>query len=99
VIRHLGIMDAPSLRVDKPLFVDRSEVLLAPATGVWSWRVEKGQSVAEGALIGRVLDPFGAVLGEVKAPFGGEVLYVVATPPVTKGEPVGFVGHLTEQSP
>jgi predicted deacylase len=99
VVRHLGIMDAPSVRVDKPLFVDRAEVLLAPATGVWSWRVEKGQSVAEGTLLGRVLDPFGAVLGEVRVPFGGEVLYVVATPPVTKGEPVGFVGHLTEQSP
>jgi predicted deacylase len=99
VIRHLGIMDAPSVRVDKPLYVDRAEVLLSPATGVWSWRVEKGQSVAEGTVIGRVLDPFGTVLGEVRAPFGGEVLYVVATPPVTKGEPVGFVGHLTEQSP
>jgi uncharacterized protein len=99
VVRHLGIMDAPSVRVEKPLFVDRSEVLLAPATGVWSWRVEKGQSVPEGALVGRVLDPFGAVLAEVRTPFAGEILYVVATPPVTKGEPVGFVGHLTEQSP
>jgi predicted deacylase len=99
VVRHLGIMEAPSVRVEKPLFVDRSEVLLAPATGVWSWRVEKGQSVPEGALVGRVLDPFGAVLAEVRTPFAGEILYVVATPPVTKGEPVGFVGHLTEQSP
>jgi predicted deacylase len=99
VVRHLGIMDAPSVRVEKPLFVDRFEVLLAPATGVWSWRVEKGQAVPEGALVGRVLDPFGAVLAEVRTPFAGEILYVVATPPVTKGEPVGFVGHLTEQSP
>ncbi len=99
VVKHLGIMDAPSVRVEKPLFVDRSEVLLAPATGVWSWQVERGQSVAAGTLIGRVRDPFGAVLGEVRAPFAGEVLYVVATPPVSKGEPVGFVGQLTEQSP
>ncbi len=99
VIRQLGIMDAPSVRVEKPLFVDRAEVLTAPATGVWSWHVEKMQSVATGTLVGRVHDPFGAVLGEVRAPFAGEVLYVVATPPVTKGEPVAFVGHLTEQAP
>ena len=39
------------------------------------------------------------VLAEVRAPFAGEVLYVVATPPVTKGEPLGFVGQLSEQSP
>jgi len=99
VVRHLGIQDTPSVRVEKPLFVDRAEVLTAPATGVWSWAVEKSQSVAAGTLVGRVHDPFGTVLGEVRAPFGGEVLYVVATPPVTKGEPVAFVGHLTEQAP
>jgi uncharacterized protein len=99
VVNHLGIMDAPSVRVEKPLYVERAEVLLSPATGVWSWQVEKGQSVAAGALVGRVRDPFGAVLGEVRAPFAGEILYVVATPPITKGEPVGFVGQLTEQSP
>jgi len=99
VIRHLGIMDAPSVRVDKPLFIDRGEVLTAPATGVWSWSVEKMQSVAAGTLVGRVHDPFGDVLGEVRAPFTGEVLYVVATPPVTKGEPVAFIAHLTDQAP
>ncbi len=99
VVRHLGIMDAPSVRVEKPLFVDRAEVLIAPATGVWSWTVEKAQSVATGTLVGRVHDPFGTVLGEVRAPFAGEVLYVVATPPVTKGEPVAFIGHLSEQAP
>ena len=99
VIAHLGIMDAPSVRVDQPLFLDRTQVLTAPATGVWRSSVEKLQSVAAGTLIGRVYDPFGAVLGEVRAPFAGEVLYVVATPPTTQGEPVGFVGHVLEGEP
>jgi uncharacterized protein len=92
VIAHLGIQELPSVRVKKPTFIDRSEVLTAPATGVWSWQVEKSQSLAEGALVGRVVDPWGAVLGEVRAPFAGIVLYVVATPPVTKGEPVAYIG-------
>ena len=68
-------------------------------SGVWRWSVEKMQTVAAGALLGRVSDPFGKVLAEVKAPFAGEVLYVVGTPPVSKDEPVAFVGHLTEQAP
>jgi len=96
VIAHLGIQDFPSVRVDKPLFVDRSEVLTAPETGVWRWTVDVRQNVAAGALVGRVHDAYGKVLAEVRAPFSGEVLYVVATPPVTKGEPVAFIGRVTE---
>jgi hypothetical protein len=99
VIGHLGIQDLPSARVERPLFVDRSEVLTAPATGVWRWSVEKMQSVAEGTLLGRVHDVFGKVLAEVRSPFAGELLYVVATPPVTKGEPVAFVGQVSEKAP
>jgi predicted deacylase len=99
VVAHLGIQDLPSVRVAQPLFIDRSEVLTAPATGVWRWTVEKMQSVAEGTLVGRVHDAFGKVLAEVRAPFAGEVLYVVATPPVTKGEPVGFIGKVSPSEP
>ena len=99
VIAHLGIQDLPSARVVKPVFVDRSEVVTSPVTGVWRWTVEKMQTVAEGAVLGHVRDPYGKVLAEVKAPFAGKVLYVVGTPPVSKGEPVAFVGHVTEQAP
>jgi predicted deacylase len=99
VVAHLGIQDLPLVRVEKPLFIDRAEVLVAPATGIWRWQVEKMQSVARGTLLGRVYDPYGKVLGEVRAPFAGEVLYVVATPPTTKGEPVAFVGRVSEAEP
>jgi hypothetical protein len=99
VIAQLGIQAFPSARVEKPLFVDRHEVLKAPATGVWRANVEKMQSVAEGTLVGRVHDALGKILAEVRAPFAGEILYVVATPPVSKGEPVGFVGRVTEAEP
>jgi predicted deacylase len=99
VIAQLGIQDLPSVRVEKALYFDRAEVLTAPASGVWRWSVEKMQSVAEGTLIGRVHDVFGGPLAEVRAPFAGEVLYVVVTPPVTKGEPLAFVGHLAEGVP
>ena len=99
VMADLGMLDAPSLKVDKPLFVDRSQVVTSPATGVWHAVVEKMQSVATGTLLGRVSDPFGNVLREIRAPFAGEVLYVVGTPPVSEGEPLAFVGHVTETEP
>ena len=99
VVAHLGIQDLPSVKVDRPVWIDRNEVLRAPATGVWRPVAEKMQTVAAGTLVGRVTDPFGRVLHEVRAPFAGELLYVVATPPVTEGEPLAFVGHILEGEP
>jgi predicted deacylase len=99
LIAHLGIAPAPSVRVERPLWIDKAEVLTAPATGVWRPAVEKMQSVAAGTLIGRIADPFGKVLAEVKAPFAGEILYVVGTPPVSQGEPLAFVGQIAEGDP
>lgn len=98
LVAHLGIMDAPSVRVARPVWIDRSEVLRAGSSGVWRPAVEKMQSVVTGTLIGRITDPFGKVLHEVRAPFAGEVLYVVATPPVSQDEPVAFIGHVTENA-
>ena len=99
LIAHLGIMDAPSVRALHPIWIDRGEVLRAGVTGVWQPLVEKMQSVATGTLVGRVTDPFGKVLQEIRAPFAGEMLYVVATPPVSEGEPLGYVGHTIEGDP
>jgi hypothetical protein len=99
VIAHLGIMEAPSVRVDKPVWIDGGEVVRAPVAGVWAPAVEKMQSVAEGTLLGRIHDPFGGVLRELRAPLAGEVLYVVATPPVSEGEPLAFVGRIVPAEP
>jgi len=47
--------------------------------------------VAKDAVVGRITDFFGKTVAEVRAPFAGEVLYVVGTPAISKGEPVAFV--------
>jgi hypothetical protein len=51
--------------------------------------------VAEGAVIGRITDFHGVLLEEIRAPFAGEVLYVVGTPAMNQGEPVGFIASRT----
>jgi predicted deacylase len=100
LVRHLGIQaDAPSVKVTKVVWYDRSEVLRAAVDGVWYPAVEKTQTVAEGALVGTLRDPFGATLAEVRAPFAGEMLYVVATPPASKGEPLGMVARVAAAAP
>jgi predicted deacylase len=97
LMAHLRMLEAPSVRVEKPLWIDRAQVVTSPATGVWHPVVDQKDNVATGALLGRLTDPFGDVAHEVRAPFAGEVLYVVATPPVSEGEPLAFVGHVTEE--
>jgi predicted deacylase len=91
VINHLGIQPAPSVRAAHPVWYEQTAVLRAPATGIWRPVVDKMHTVAKDALIGRIVDPFGNVLHEIRAPFAGEMMYVVGTPPVSEGEPVGMV--------
>ena len=80
--------------VSAPVWIDRNEVLTSGATGMFYATVERGHSVTQGSLIGRITDFHGNVLEEIKAPFAGVVLYVLGTPPISKGEPVAFVGQV-----
>jgi uncharacterized protein len=93
-LRELGMRADGPPPVSTPIWIDRSEVLTSAATGIFYPAVERGHSVTAGTLIGRVTDFHGSVVQEVKAPFAGVVLYVLGTPPITKGEPVAFVGQI-----
>jgi predicted deacylase len=92
LMRHLGMRKDGPAPVASPIWIERNEVLRAAATGIFYAEVERGHTVAKGSRIGRVTDFHGRTLEEVVAPFDGEILYVVATPPVTKGEPVAMIG-------
>lgn len=92
LLRHLKMLEGAPNTVRHPVFLDPAEVLFSPATGILYPHVERGHSVVKGTLLAHVTDFFGETLGEVRAPFDGVVLYVVATPPITKGQPVAFIG-------
>ena len=89
VLKHLKMRDAGPAPIDHPVFIGRNLVLTSGHTGIWYPAVERGHTVAEGALIGHITDFAGQTIEEVRAPFSGEILYVVGTPPITKGEPLG----------
>ena len=93
LLRYFHMVPGEVELVRQPLFFDRAEVLRSPATGVWHARVERGQSVQKGALIGVLTDFFGNTQAEIRAPFGGIMLYVVATPAMSQGEPMGMIGE------
>jgi predicted deacylase len=93
LLRYFRMLPGDVELVRQPLFFERTEVLRSPATGVWHPKVERGQSVQKGALIGVLTDFFGEKQAEIRAPFGGIVLYVVGTPAMSQGEPMGMIGE------
>jgi hypothetical protein len=91
VLRHFRMLPGAPTPATHPVFYERSEVLPSPRTGVLQAKVEPGHSVSAGSLIAIVTDLFGREIARVHSPFAGEVLYVVATPPISEGEPVAMV--------
>ena len=79
--------------VERPIYLERTQVLTSPETGIWYPQVERGHTVGEGTVVGYVTDFFGQRTGAVRAPFAGVVLYVVGTPAMSKGEPVAMIGR------
>lgn len=96
VMRELGMLNDGPPPLARPFYLDPVEVLASPATGILYPEVERGAHVSAGQIIARITDFFGAEIARVSAPFAGTVLYVVATPPITEGQPVGCVGAVTK---
>jgi hypothetical protein len=96
VMRHLKMIDGEAQMVERPLFIDRNEVLRSTVTGIFYPLVERGHTVAERTLLGYVTDFAGKRLLELRAPFSGEVLYILGTPPVNQGEPLAMIGQISE---
>ena len=92
LLKHLKMRGEGPDPVASPVLLERSEVLMSGHTGIFYAAVDRGQTVAQGAVIGRITDFHGKVLQEITAPFAGEILYVVGTPAMKKGEPVAFIG-------
>jgi predicted deacylase len=93
VMRYLKMIPGKPVK-KKPVYLDPAEVLTSPATGILYPHVERNAIVKKGAVMAHITDFFGKKVAEVKAPFAGVVLYIVATPPITKGQPVGCVGRI-----
>jgi predicted deacylase len=94
LLRHLGMVEDGSSEMRPVTWLAPTEVLRSPETGMFRAAVRPGDEVAEGALLGPLQDWFGDPVREIRAPFAGLVIYVVATPPVTAGEPLAMLGEV-----
>jgi predicted deacylase len=91
VLRELRMMEHGPAAVSSPVYLDPAEVVASPETGILYWHVERDQTVTQGELLAHVTDFFGKRIAEIESPLDGLVLYVVATPPISKGQPVACI--------
>jgi len=66
-------------------------VLSSILTGQNAFKVGE-VSTLPGEKIGYITDYFGNVIQDVVSSYSGIILYIVATLPMSKGEPMAFVG-------
>jgi len=99
VLRELGMRESGPPALTRATWLDPTAVLTSPETGVLHPKVDRDQTVAAGDLVAVVTDFFGSPTAEVRAPIAGVVLYVVTTPPITKGQPVACIGTPTNIAP
>ena len=92
LLKHLKMRDDGPVPVATPVWIEQSEVLRATVTGLFFPAVTKGQTVNKGTKIGHITDFHGTTIEDVTATFDGQILYVIGTPPISKGEPVAMVG-------
>jgi predicted deacylase len=95
VMRELKMMADGPAPVARPVYLEPNVVLTSPETGLLYQLVERDQNVDANAAVARITNFFGEEIAVVRTPIGGVVLYVVATPPIVKGQPVGCVGTPT----
>jgi predicted deacylase len=94
VLRDLQMAADGPPPVAHPVYLDPSAVIASPATGILYPLVERDQVVAKGTVVARITDFFGVDISLVESPLAGKVLYVVATPPIVKGQPVACVAGI-----
>ncbi len=55
--------------------------------------LSRGDHVQKGEEVGYITDFFGNVLQKIYSPYDGIVLYIIGTPPISKGEPLAMIGR------
>ena len=79
---------------DHIVWLTDATIVRSPVNGLFRATVREGYAIAEGGILGILLDEFGDEIQEIRAPFAGIINYIIGTPPVSKGEPVAMVSKI-----
>jgi predicted deacylase len=97
VLRHLEMISGDEIVNEGVTWLTDYEVIKSPGAGIFRADVRDGYHIAKGGKLGVLLDFFGEEIEEIRAPFAGVVNYVIATPPVSEGEPLAMISRIQAQ--
>ena len=97
VMRDLDMVPGDATPTDSPVFIVERSRVYSDYDGVWHLapRIEAGQYVHEGTVLGSITDYHGEQLATVTAPVSGILLIVFGTPPVNQGDNIAVIGLVT----
>jgi predicted deacylase len=96
VMRYFHLLEGEPSPVEDPVWIDKYEVVYSDSDGLFYPLTQMGFFVKKGERVGYITDFLGKTVQEFKAPFTGMLLYIINTPPISKGEPVFEVGRIKE---
>jgi predicted deacylase len=83
--RSLGLLaDAPAAQVTPPRMLARNEWLRSQHEGIFLCRVQPGDKVLEGQVLGEMIDLIGNHLVDITSPADGLILFTVTSPAIKK---------------
>ena len=94
IMKHLKMIEGePDLRFES-VWVEEYQIIRSEhPEGLFYPLVSRGDHVQKDQLVGYLTDYFGNRLQDVKSPYDGIVLYIIATPPMSEGEPMAMIGR------
>jgi len=93
VLKFLKMIEGEIKDFGPPTYIKKFEVIRSNHDGIFYPLTKRGYYVNKGQPIGYITDYFGNKLETIFSPFTGQILYIVATPPANKGEPLVEVGE------
>ncbi|UCE42749.1 MAG: succinylglutamate desuccinylase/aspartoacylase family protein [Candidatus Aminicenantes bacterium] len=92
ILKHLKMIDGkPNLLFD-PIWVKKTTYIRSEHEGIFYPLSQGGSHVQKGELLGYLTDFFGNIIQKAVAPHDGIIMYIIATPPMSKGEPMVKIG-------
>lgn len=94
IMKHLKMIEGePDIRFES-VWVEEYQIIRSEhPEGLFYPLVSRGDHVQKDQLVGYLTDYFGNRLQDVRSPYDGIVLYIIATPPMSEGEPMAMIGR------
>jgi predicted deacylase len=93
ILKHLDMIEGEPEILFESVWVKEYTIIRSEhEVGLYFPLVSRGDHVQQGEVVAYLTDYFGNKLQDVKSPHDGIILYIIATPPMSLGEPMVSVG-------